>query len=73
MRWRLTIEHVKAYAIQSDSTYKRGRVMELQARVWYGREKYEAAKSEALQAVDVFRKLGVARFVGCTRKLLQWI
>ena len=50
------IEHTKSYAI--NNTYLMGRVMYLQAVVWYHYGKLGEARSEALCAANVFEKLG---------------
>ena len=47
--------------------------MELQALVWYGQHRLEEAKSEALRAVDAFKKLGAVRDVERVVELLRQI
>ena len=42
-------------------TYLRGRAMHLQALVWGGQCRLEEAKSEALQAADLYEKIGATR------------
>ena len=65
------IEHATSHT--GNSAYNLGRAMNLQAKVWYKQYRFDEAKSEALRAVDVFDKLGVARDVDNTRILLQRI
>jgi len=65
------IEHAKAYT--SNSTYSLGCVMELQAELWYRKDKLVEAMSEALRAADVFENLGAAEDLRTCRRLLQWI
>jgi len=65
------IDHAKSFV--GNNAYSLGRVMELQAEVWYHQGKLEEAKSEALQATDVYEKLGAVRDVEDCSKLLQRI
>jgi tetratricopeptide (TPR) repeat protein len=65
------IERAKLQAV--NDTYNLGRAMELQARIWDKQGRPEAAKSEALCAVDVFEKLGAVNNVKECRELLRWI
>jgi len=61
-----------AYAIL-DNTYSLGRVMMLQALVWYEQQRLEEAKSEALCAAEIFEKLGSSWGIGTCGKLLGLI
>ena len=63
------IKHTKSYA--TNDTYRLGRAMELQARVWYKQHRFEEAKSEALHAARVYEKIGVAKDVKACRVILQ--
>ena len=47
--------------------------MELQARVWDGECKFEEAKSEALDAANVFKKIGAVKDVECCRAIASSI
>jgi len=63
------IEHAKSHTV--NSAYNLGRAMETQAGVWYMQCRLEEARSEALRALDIFEKLGVAKNVERCRMLLQ--
>ena len=63
------IERIKPHAI--DSAYSLGRVMNLQASVWYEQNRLEEARSEALRAVDVYEKLGAASDLKSCRVLFR--
>ena len=65
------IERAKSHAI--DNPYSLGNAMELQAWIWYKQYRFEAAKSEALGAADVYGKLEAAKDVERCRALLQKI
>ena len=65
------VERAKLHAI--NDPYLLGRAMELQARFWYRERRIEAAKSEALHAVDLFEKLGAAKYLRRSKVLLQRI
>ena len=59
------IERAKPHAI--NDPYQLGRATELQARVWYKQRDLAEAKSEALEAINTFEKIGAAEDVGrCT-------
>jgi len=68
---RAHVERAKSYAV--DAAYLLGRAMQLQAGIWHRQCMFEAAKSEALRAVDLFEKLGATEDVAVTRKLLRRI
>ena len=55
------IERAKSHTI--NNSYPLGCAMRLQAELWYKERRLEEAKSEAIRAADVFRKLGAARDV----------
>jgi len=63
------IEHAKLHT--TDNTYQLGCAMEQQARFWYEEYRFEEAKSEALHAVDIYKKLGCAEQLGDCRMILQ--
>ena len=66
------IERAKSYAI--DSTYLRGRAMELQAELWYGQRRLAEAKSEALDALYAYKTIGdVKRAENCGTRVLRKI
>ena len=65
------IERAKSRAV--NSTYNLGRAMELQAKVWYRQHKLKEARSEALDAADIFEKLGAVEDLERCRELLRWI
>ena len=65
------VERAKLHAV--NDTYNLGRVMGLQAMVWYRQHRLEEARSEALRAADIFERFGAATDIECCRKLLQWI
>jgi len=65
------VEQAKSHAV--NDTYKLGRAMELQARVWYKQRRLEEARSEASHAADVYEKLGAAQDLKSCRVLLQRI
>ena len=52
-------EQAKSYAV--DGTYYRGRVMKLQADIWYRQGRFEDAKSEASYALEVYERLGASK------------
>jgi len=65
------VEHAKSHA--ADSVYNLGYATEEQAWVWYGQDRFEEAKSEALRAANIYDKLGAAKDVEDCRKLLRYI
>jgi len=66
---QIHVEHAKSHT--TNSAYHLGCVAEEQARVWYEQDRLEEAKSEALRAVDIYDKLGVAGEMKHCRELLQ--
>ena len=50
------VERAKSHAI--NDAYHLGRVMEVQAEVWFRERRFEDAKSETLRAADVFESVG---------------
>ena len=65
------IEHAKPYTI--DSAYYLGRLVEIQAGVWYKQRRLEEAKSGVLRATDIYGGLGAAQDVEDCRRLLRVI
>jgi tetratricopeptide (TPR) repeat protein len=65
------IEQAKSHAV--NDAYKLGRAMEMQANIWFRQLKLEGAKSEVLQAFEIYEKLGAAGDAGDCRELLQEI
>ena len=63
------IQQAKSLVVHE--TYRLGRGMEMQALIWYRQRRLEEAKSEALQALQAYEKLGVAEDVEHCRDLLQ--
>ena len=63
------IELAKSHTI-IDSHYM-GRAMYLQARFWYDEGNFDAAKSEALYAANIYEKLGVIEDLEVCKKLLH--
>ena len=64
-------QHAKLYAVNDHDSYALARAMRLQARVWYGQDRFEEARSEALRAADAFEKLGLVEDAERIRRLLQ--
>ena len=63
------VERAKSYA--DDDTFLLGRALKLQAEFWYKQRRLEEAGSEALQAVDLFEKLGASWDLDKSRELLR--
>jgi tetratricopeptide (TPR) repeat protein len=57
----------------TNAAYYRGRAMELQARIWFKQGRLEEAESEALNAVEIYGKLGATKELEDCRKTLQLI
>jgi tetratricopeptide (TPR) repeat protein len=57
----------------TNDRYLLGHVVLLQANLWYQQCRFKAARSEALDAADIFEKLGAVRDVEDCRQLLQEI
>ena len=66
-----SIERAKSHAI--NSSYRLGRVTELQAMIWREERRLEEAKSGALRAASVYGKIGATKDVEDCRELLQEI
>ena len=62
-------ERIKSYTV--DDPYHLGRAMELQAGYWRDERKFEKAKSEALRAAEVYRKIGATKDVEDCRVILR--
>ena len=67
------IEHAKLHAVNGNDTYLLAHAMKLQAGFWHRQQRFEEAKSEALRAIDAYKKLGAADDAEDTRILLQRI
>jgi tetratricopeptide (TPR) repeat protein len=65
------IKQAKAHAIDGGRQYELGRATEMQAEVWYRELRLEDAKSEALDAIQIYEKLGYVNGVEICRGLLQ--
>ena len=63
------IERAKSHAV--NSAYNLGHAMDLRAEIWYGQDRLEEARSEALRAIDVYERLGAAKDVENCRRLLR--
>jgi len=63
------IERAKFHA--TNDTYNLARAMGLQARFWYKQCRFEEATSVALDAADMFEKLGAMKDVEDCRRLIQ--
>ena len=66
---RAHIEQAKSHTV--DRTYCMGRIMELQAWVWYQQHRLEEARSEVLGALKIFEKLGAENDLAVCGGLLQ--
>jgi tetratricopeptide (TPR) repeat protein len=64
------VERAKSHAVNA---YNLGRMMRLQADIWYKQGRLEEAKSEILSTVDVFQKLGAAGDLESCGRFLQLI
>ena len=63
------IEQARSHVI--NDVYCLGRVVLLQARVWYQLEMFEEATSEVLYALKIFEKLGAAECLEACQDLLE--
>ena len=63
------IERAKSHTV--NHPYHLGRAMDLQAWFWYNQRRFEEAKSEALRAAEVFKKLGATRDLEDCERLLR--
>jgi tetratricopeptide (TPR) repeat protein len=68
---RAHIEQAKSHAVDGAMQYELGRAMLMQAEVWFRQLRFEDAKSEALDAVQIFEKLGSEEALRHCRRLLQ--
>jgi tetratricopeptide (TPR) repeat protein len=67
---RAHIQRAKSHAVDGAMQYELGRATEMQARVWYRQSRFEDARSEALDAVQIYEKLGLAEDVRDCRRFL---
>ena len=66
--------HIKnAKSHTTSGTYRLGRAMQLQADLWYDQGVFEKARSGALHAADIYKKLGAALDLEGCRELLRRI
>jgi tetratricopeptide (TPR) repeat protein len=65
------IERAKSHAVDGAMQYELGRAMHMQAEVWYRQLRLEDAKSEALDAIQIYEKFGVREELKLCRNLLQ--
>ena len=63
------IERAKSHS--TNNPYELARGMKLQAEIWYREGRLGEAKSEALHALEVYEKLGVAKDTGYCRDFLR--
>jgi tetratricopeptide (TPR) repeat protein len=63
----------RAKSHTANEPYNLGQAMKMQARIWYKQERLKEAKSEALQAANVYGELGAARELEDCRKFLQLV
>ena len=63
------IERARPHAC--NDAYRLGRVMQLQANLWYKQHRFEEARSEALRAADIYNTLGAAMDTESCRTLLR--
>ena len=67
------VEHAKSNAVNTAAPYLQGRVIELQARVWYNQSRLEEAESATLCAAGVYERIGAAKDLEGCRQLLRMI
>ena len=65
------IEQAKSHAINGTLQYELGRVIQMQAEVWFGQLRLEDAKSEALHSLEIFEKIGATEDAMYSKTLLQ--
>ena len=63
------VECAKSHAV--NYLYLMGRIIELQARIWYGQRRLVEARSGALRAVDAYEKVGATTDLGRCGDLLR--
>jgi len=63
------LERAKLHA--ADDAYNLGAATQLQAIVWYGQDRLEEARTEALRGADIFEKLGAGEGMENCRELLR--
>jgi tetratricopeptide (TPR) repeat protein len=67
------IEHAKSHAVDGSFPVGLARATQLQAMLWCKHHRLEEAKSEALRAADIFKKLEATKGIESCRNLLQEI
>ena len=65
------VDHAKQHAYAINDTYSVGRAMELEAGFWFLQGKFGEGKSEALRAIALYEKVGVAKHIEKCRALVQ--
>ena len=65
------IEHAKLHTV--NQTYYLGRIVGMQAALWYRQDRLEQARSEALRAADIYEKLGASSDLDQLRNFLRQI
>jgi tetratricopeptide (TPR) repeat protein len=65
------IKQAKWHAVEGAMQYELGRATEMQAEVWYRQLRLEDATSEALDAVQIYEKLGDEESVSRCHRLLR--
>ncbi|KAF9779888.1 hypothetical protein BJ322DRAFT_1113202 [Thelephora terrestris] len=63
------IDQAKSHAL--DDAYNLGCAMESKARIWYRQRRFEYVVPEALDALEIFGKLGASKGIATCRNLLQ--
>ena len=63
----------KAWTHAAGDAYTLGRTMDMRANIWCLQCKFEDAKSEAFQAIEIYEKCGAVCDVGACRSLLEMI
>ena len=65
------IEQAKSHAVDGALQYELGRAMQTQAEVWCRQLRLEDAKSEALNSLEIYGKIGAAEGVRSSRYLIE--
>ena len=63
------VEQAKLHT--ADNAYKLGRGMQMQVQIWYRQCRLDDARSEALDALEIYERLGAAEGIEHCRALLQ--
>jgi tetratricopeptide (TPR) repeat protein len=65
------VERAKSHAVDGTMLHELGSATKMQAKIWYRQNRLTDAKSEALDALQIFEKLGAAEDAKNCRSLLQ--